>query len=632
MNKVTTSAPKWLPGFTNPVANAFNMKDCDFMGKPVFQLTASGNKIEYGEPGKLQEYDVPTGVAIGTSTQSYSQNETTIMGTKTEYDDLFQANISGEYTGVNFSGSFNSSLMLHSNLFMDANTQYSLNWKVLKTYSIERHISDIAVTQDFCSAVQELEANLTKESCTMFFENYGTHFLVKAGFGGYFVMETSIADSLIRTQGNQKITAALEAGYNGILNSGTLTASMAYESSQFLQDNKESIDISIKFLGGLKNTDENAYNSSIFSLPIPLMSDPRSKMTLSLITSLFDLVPGLANPTALVDAVNGYIRDYVGNAELADGTIGFPHPIKDDVMYAKTNDGFVMSTLMIAQNGNRGYAETYAGDLPSPTTIPGCSSVHFFTGSDTWVPYASDLVPVKAEDHFRTDLVNTCGQPNAIFNFSSIEGFNLGEMTEIDLSHPNSSGVTTYSAASSGFVLLTVQTVNNGDRGWATVEQGDNKVGSSVHFFTGGDTWVPKNSSCLPVNSGDVKITCTSTSGAPAMQAFFIPMNGALTFGNGFAVPNNVDYTTDTPGFVIGYLDAANNGDRSTLKLLSGPTIGHVDTVRAATSMHLYGSNDTWVPKNSLTGPFDQGEVFNANYQATSGNPNLTLRFIPIVA
>ncbi|MEJ2417379.1 MAG: hypothetical protein P8Y45_10700 [Exilibacterium sp.] len=86
-------------------------------------------------------------------------------------------------------------------------------------------------------------------------------------------------------------------------------------------------------------------------------------------------------------------------------------------------------------------------------------------------------------------------------------------------------------------------------------------------------------------------------------------------------------------GFLIGYLDAANNDDRSQLAVFVNTDADLLTNTpaRAMTSIHYYTGNDTWVPKNSVMVPVQKGEFYICKIQHTSGKANNSLYFIPLV-
>ncbi len=618
-----------LPGLAKPATNGFNMKELNFLGSHVFKLTyEKGKTIQYGLAGKLKIYDEPDSISIGTGKYSFSQSNTIILKTKYDYDNMFSANFSGSFSSPTYSASIKSSLMYHGNMFQETDSSYTLNWDLQQVYNIERDLDSLQFSDEFKKEISKIKPDDASSVFKDFFERFGTHFLTKCSFGGFMTMETSIKDSLINKLTEKQVSAGISAGYNGIINSGKISVDVAVKNSKFISDNRSSIDINIDVNGGQREDDLSDYFKTIYDLPIPLTENPESLFCCEPISDLIEQAGGSVELKTRMDReIEVYINSGIGE----DGIFEPPREKNNSQIYCPTQAGFLLTCMNINDNGNRGYTQSYSHNNQPLKQIRGSSSVHYYTQSDTIVPSSSSIIPIGKNNYYMNKYSSTSGKPKEKTTFWPLSIGNFDDpipvMSKIGL---------TQVSKQDGFVYCSIEYDKNGDRGDIEINQDGIKTGASMHYYEGHDTWVQKNSFCFPVRK-DIPYTITvgKSSGEPTVTAFFCALNGELGFGNPVEQKQDVVNTADSDGFLIAYLDKANNGDRSQLRVYSNKDNNLLRVKNAIpiamTSIHYYENSDTIVPKNSVMVPIAKGNFFVCEIKDTAGHANNYIQFIPFV-
>ena len=195
---------------------------------------------------------------------------------------------------------------------------------------------------------------------------------------------------------------------------------------------------------------------------------------------------------------------------------------------------------------------------------------------------------------------------------------------------PLSSGTAT--AASDGFIAVTVAQTANGDRGFATLTVDAKLRGAcSMHYYNNSDTWYPENSFCVPICAGETwTLTTTSTSGAPTFTANWVPLE-ELSMQAMITRTNDTVYVARTDGFFVAVLAAA-DGARATVQLQSAACSADLPNmpVFSCASVHYYSGGDTYLPYNSAMLPVQRGQVYQSQLNVTNGSVDATLYWVPL--
>lgn len=631
---------KSVPNLENYVGNAFNVKDGNFLSHSVFKQTYDEKKeIDWnGEPRKI-----PDQINVSVTSRSFEQNSSVLMSNKSDYDRNFTLSLGAEYAGASFSGSVQSSLMYHGNMFVDRNSSYALTQYLQSFLEIEREEINVdSLDPGFVAASKALPVKIDsdkRKEYFNFFDKYGTHYLKRGNVGGIITLETKVTNEFRRSSSDLQITAAIEAGYKGVLRKGSLNVDAAYSSSKFLENNMGEISMSLDVLGGIYSKGESIddWKMSIYNSPIILLNQPQfPNQKVAELETVSRLVEVVTSNKEVMRNIEELIPLYMVDEELNDGIISQFTQLEIEKAYStEFGNGFFLANLKKEVNGNRAFVEGMDNKGGNPSSVRALASQHYYEHSDTHLPYASFSMPVPARDSKKIVLTNTAGKPDASFYQVSIgDGyeFEFGEYVAISCD-------TRYIKDTDGFVVAYVDWGGiNGTRGYieGVQELPEGKVtlaAASQHRYTGSDTIVPCNSFCMPVKE-NVPFTVVNkpTSGEPKVEAFFVPLKSkVIGLGKCEKRDVNTSFTAHTDGFLLAMIHAEVNGERGEIVLKSDFDENFKNPLMASASVHNYKGSDTIVPYNSAMIPIAKGNVYRAFNCQTSGEPKVELRWFPVV-
>lgn len=631
------------PELTNYVANAYNAKDGNFLGKPVFALTYNEGKTVLWGPERIDK-DIPDQISASIGTDHKEVSESLLMEGKADYDRSFSASVDAQYSGVTYSGSIQSSLLYHGNLFSSSSSFYALNFYLQTILTFERH-DNTALEPDFAAAVNLLPEDISspdnQQKYFDFFDDYGTHYASFGTMGGTIVMETDIQDSLLETSTETEVSAAVSAGYNGVVSSGSLNASTAYSSSEFLSEHRSSISIYLNVMGGLYAPGEPIINwvNSTYDTPRLVLRVPSVSQEVTTLECISNLVAVAGASAQIAENIVSSIHNYVMQATLEDGSLlTSPNTIDFDRVYNTSSggtvagDGFVICSIESVANGDRGYVQAFDSTNPDPTTLLTTASQHYYTNHDHETPSASLTMPTPNGTNFTIHKQSTAGSPLTSLKFIGLgnvgeEG--LGSWQAIDLG-------STMSAPADGFVTAYVDW-NNSDGARSYVQGFQNNeiiAAASQHYYYHTDTLIPTNSFCMPICKGTpYSVVFSPTAGSPTAQAFFVPLSEAYLFFESFQSRSaNKVYQAQTDGFLVAYLYEQANGDRGFVDLYSYPDENELIKLGklASTSIHSWNGSDIQIPYNSAMIPVSRNNSYTVNFTPTAGKPAVKLLWMPL--
>jgi len=625
-----------LPGLQACIQNGYNTVRADFLGAPIFDLAFyKGVTVRYGLSGEQEAYDVPDGISITVATSSENSTSSVLLETTSDYDEYFSSSVSGSMSYMSYSASVDSSIAYHGSLFQQGSSAYTVNFGKEQVYQARRN-DTTALNANFKAALDALPSTYggeaDREAFFTFFDTYGTHYLEEGIFGGYYTMETRIDESLMESSEQTDVTAGIQAGFEGITSSGSLSVSAAYGSSSFLSQHKSQTSISIYTNGGTPNDDVNTYFQSIYANPILLFNLSASAM------STVQPLSALISDTAKKAAFDSALQDYILAAAEAEGLIASPQPRADKEVYRAASDGFVVATIVKKDDGSRGTVTMTTDSKASPATCRAMASIHKYGNSDSHIDAASLTAPVKAGDYYSTVMTTTSKNPQVTVSFVPLASG--GDGTFGDWTSINANAA--YTAASSGLVVAFINCPkDDGSRGFIIGQQGSDATGlvdvmsSSAHFYSKEDDWVPCESFCMPVPAGSTyKVSFLITSVSPVATAYWLPIKSPdVSLSKPESRTKGTVYQAETDGFLIGMLNASSDGARGHLEIHVDAFEDDLDaasTVRATTYVHYYKKDNRWVPRNSVMVPITKGSFYKAVYTATSGKPAVTLNWVSV--
>jgi len=630
-----------IPNLQNYIENAFNAKTGDFLGSPVFAVSYSAEKtIEWN--GVLKE--IPEQIAAENSTTYYQNNSSLLLENQADYDEKFSAAIDAKYSGIAYSGSLQSSLMYHGNLFTQSNSFYTMNSYVQTLLSLER-IGEPSLTEAFKADLIKLPENIetpaSQQTYIKFFDKYGSHYLTRGNMGGTVILEATISEEILRSATEYEVTTAIQAGYKAIVTSGSLDINTAYQKNTFLSQHKENIALSVTVLGGLYNTDEKISDwvKSCYNTPTIIFNQPNievKSMKLECVSELCTLAGAKAQ---IAFNIQTLLPVYLEQDVAKDGLIATPKNINTDtVKQAVHSDGFILSSLKDVNNSSRSTLQAFEATSDNPNIMRACASQHYYPPHDMHIRTSSSTMPVIKGDFYNSVFKTTDNNPactNQFIGLGDDDQNLLGEYTALDsFNNP-------VTAPCDGFIVGYVDgSGDNGSRSYLVASQNldGNYVpvaGASQHWYTsGGDSWIPMNSFCMPIKNGTKYIlSFNPTCGSPIKKAFFVPLANTHYFFDKLRSRNSdTVYEAKSDGFLIAFLTFNNNGDRGYINAYSfnDQNLLESNGLMTSTSIHYYTDSDRHIGKNTLMIPVPKGNYYKVGLTNTCGKCSVTTFWIPI--
>ncbi len=647
MKNVTQQSidPALPPELENLAANAFNALEGSCLGSPIFTLSYNkGHTVNWGDMGARS---IPDQLSASAAPSSHKESRTILLEVEADYDRTYSASIDASYSGVAWSGSLKSSFLYHGNLFTSTSSSYALDCYIQSVLKFKRlNFTKSDLDADFVSAICNLPLDTVgdnKQKYFDFFNSYGTHYLQEAEMGGTIVMETDINDDVFNTSTELEVSAAISVGYEGVVSSGKLDAEAAYKASDFLKKHENNISISLSVMGGLFSPDGTitAWQNSIYNNgPILLLNSPTTTTSFTQLVCISRLATIAGAQEGISSNIESMLVQYMNTSSEKDGLIGRTKTNRfSDVIEATNGDGFFVGTITKKDNGDRGWLVSSNDTSENPTTNRVFASQHYYTDSDKQIPSASFLLPAKNGNTSVSNANPTSGYPTTVLNYialGDIDEAMLQDWLPVDLGSE-------HIASTDGFVVSYVDwNDSNGARGYvigaqysSTLNKWVNIAGASQHKYSGSDIHVPNNSFTMPVRKDTkYKVLFTATSPNPVAKAFFVPISSTISFFKDYETRTaNNNFHAKTDGFLVAYLAMKNNGDRGYVDLFSYPNEANLlkNGKLSSTSIHYYTGSDVQVPYNTATIPVAKNNYYTAQVTNTSGAPDLSLLWFPIV-
>ena len=623
-----------IPHLEHYISCAYNAKDGDFLGKPVFKTSYKGKK-----EGKWNGKDIvyPDCISLEISPCFEKHFETIILENQAEYNRSFSAAANIKYSGICYSSSVNSSLLFHGSLFVNDISTYSLNCCVKRLLQFE-HIDEYnSLEAGFINRLKKLPKHIDtdeeQEKYFKFFDDYGTHYAKKGTMGGCIIMQTEIKDTLIRQYSKSKIKGEIKGGYSSAFSKGSISASAAYENSEFLSEHKESLSIDYFIMGGSYEDEVKAWDDTLYITPILLISPPGYNISTKFV-AISELVPEVLpeRENSIKENIEVMIQKYVAIDKENDGLISYPTEIDLGRVYkAQDGDGFLIGTIKKKLDGDRGTLEAYCSDQNNPDIMRVCASQHSYDKDDRKISCASLTMPVAQDMYYQIRYESTFGQPEATATFvpfGSSSTKMLKSWSPVELG-------TRKKAESHGFVVSYVTfDGQDGPRGYVLGKQQLNNssdsdddyttiAGASQHDYPKGDNHVPFNSFCMPVKKDTYyQIDFEKTFGEPKAKAFFIPLADNLEFCEDISRRDkDTVYRSEYDGFLVAFLDYGNEGARGYVDLYCHHDVNFLRqsaTPIASTSVHHYLPTDSRIPYNTAMIPVPKRAYYKAIVTNTS--------------
>ncbi|NUP05009.1 MAG: hypothetical protein HOW73_02995 [Polyangiaceae bacterium] len=640
-----------LPGLKGPIQFGYNALRGNFAGEAVFVLSFDeGEIVEYGPDGAKEEYAIPDGVGIDLGTSTYKSSTTDLLETTSDYDSYFSSSVSGSMSYMSYSASVNSSLAFRGSLFQQKSTYYAADFGMNKVYYAQRNVIG-ALEPTFEAALAGLPLACTttdeREAYFKFFDLYGTHYFKRGSFGCYYAMQTEIESTLVEESQQTEITGSIDAAFNEVTTSGSMSVDVASTNSSFLSNNQESFSFEFFTYGGDGSSAEgdiSKFYTSAYGNPIMLMN--LTNLPPAVASPLSDLIAPADDHAAREKAFTDALQAYIEAATEGDGLLGTQEELSVNVQHTAAHDGFLVGNVTRDDDtdGDRATLVLVADPTSTATTYPTTSraglSMHYYSKDDHHVFVSSLTTPIRKGDKWcanysvgsKKPIVNFAFQPLSITN-----GAAFGEWK----SAPIGSAQT---ATTGGMLVAMISCTQDGARGYI---QGYQTMGgglaqcaaASGHYYKDHDEWIKYNSFCMPVPAGSAyQVKLVASHGSPTATAFWLPIEGDLGLIEAPISDNGNVKQAETDGILLGMINAPDDGDRGSLKVYVADSEEDIEgdnykklLPTMATSIHWYKDDDRWVPYNSVCVPIPRGMFYRAVTKSTSGTIASRLTWFPLV-
>ncbi|PCK33191.1 MAC/perforin domain-containing protein [Pseudoalteromonas piscicida] len=211
----------------------------------------------------------------------------------------------------------------------------------LIAYQSER--IDTSITNDeFINAYNNLPTQLTSDNFSQFetfFETWGTHYVVKGKFGGFFSMITYIDENDITRENTKKIERDVSIGFEKNTDSASFSSEQAKENIERNSETLKNVSVRYFSLGGGELSNLNTFLSSCRKSPVFMLNDSESS------TCEFAPLSTLISDDKRETAFNEALKKYAGLVYMRNGMVGSYTPIDTSLSTQSEHCQFVLSTF-----------------------------------------------------------------------------------------------------------------------------------------------------------------------------------------------------------------------------------------------------------------------------------------------
>ncbi len=268
----------------------------------------------------------------------------------------------------------------------------------MQVFTVSRYTTS-GLTKAFQAAVAGLPKQANSESDIQafrdFFDDFGTHYLRSAAFGGYFTIKTEFTESLLRSYDQRDLRAAVDASYKGVVSSGRMSADAAYGSSQLLSQNRSNAIVDVYHTGGTPDDDTNKFFKSLFENPtLLLIPEAKPHVRLEPIYKLLDVDRQQPAKSAL-ETYTALDFDELPPAM----------SVPFETAAQATTDGFIFGGIDWSAHGDRAFLSVYSDSIRNTATRRASASIHYWDKAEEWIRYASLFTPIRRGDYYKSQLL-----------------------------------------------------------------------------------------------------------------------------------------------------------------------------------------------------------------------------------
>jgi MAC/Perforin domain len=662
LTKEQTNKPNLPPGLdTLLIACGFDPLNWDFVDQSIFELTYEKGltiALHHGQDEKV--YDVPDGF---TANRTYEADGTEVMifkGLHSIDEEKFSLSLQASLSAYGASASASASVAKYSKIETDDKLTTTTVGYYKTIYRLRRDKFD-NLSSAFKDDLKGLPSSYTPDNRGQFddfFRKWGTHFLTTGFFGGIWVMNTIIEESVFDRLDRQDIKASVEVGFSDGTDKGSAKIDIEQNTMKSLHlDNRQS-KITFHSIGGNSNKEIKDWLISVDDIMVFLKDAlcMSADATRPIFTPIWQVADEL-HREALKRAWLEYLPPDKQQDETLPQTVGGQVETNIQAM----TDGFLSVLLNVLSSndwgGNRGEVYVFTDGSPHPGTWiagtgvdngghmdPGIGSAE---GAEIPIKInqASVFAPIRRGDYYKVGYNRRFGNLNTNVTFQPFPlGFGAWE--------PLSFNQLYNGRDKDGFVVAAVY--HDGGQ-WASIigSQAVNGVltpcvGSYMDATVPG--WTPfvdvlTTSFCMPVVKGssfriDLKLKPLVDANAIAKSLFWIPMGPShRLLPLDFYRPNETNQA-HTHGVVTGYLSWPDDHSKSN----HHPTFPAVLTIQSALTQNFVNPSTVGfatvqgpppeaavVPYNTATAFIAKGCWFRASTASQSTGYSATVSWFGIV-
>jgi hypothetical protein len=646
-----TAATRNLPPGLNAttIAHGFDVTTWTFLYTPVFVLSYDQQDPDQGigvvtlrHGGADVTYDVPDGMTVLASYEAGGTETMIFHGRHSIDEDKFSTSVEASLSTTGVSGSASFALATTSKI--DTNDTQSTTaisyYKQIYTYHRDA-VQPLSAA--FASEIGALPSSYSPAQDGVFqafFKKWGTHVLASGTFGGNWVMNTFIAESVMDKLDTQDVKSSVSASFNEGVASGSTKTTIEDNTSKSLNLDDKTSSIRWHCLGGDSDKELNDWLNSV-DTSIELLNDTLS-LTTDAVRPVFTPIWTLAsaNQAAVKSAWEAYLP---GETDL-DDTLPAPISLQPNEIMQAATDGFLSIAMSTGGYGvNAGEANACTDGNPDPTTVMATASMHL--GKEDHFYNASLFTPVRAKDWYKAAYSVILPMSPPAIQFQPIDlGLGAWEALTIDFVYPGRDV--------DGFVVGVISYVWDGFRGSVV---GMQEIGgkmtafaaSSVHRVEDADTAITTESFCMPLARGTrFAVNTQPTVGLPSVSAHFIPMGPSRKLLPPQAYGANEIDQARSHGILTGTVEVALPGEQSpldpksidvegalSLQVAATADFANPTTIAQATAQIAQVFYDAIVPCNSASAFVHKGNWFRAGLARndSEGSANATVYWTGIV-
>jgi len=611
-------------GLRDTIIFGFDAAAWQFLFEKIFDLTYSdGNDVILVQGSNSVRSDVPDGMNVRQEPIEDGSEATTFHGKDTGSENKFSVAVSASLGADGVSVSTSDSIATISKVEKSTTQSTTLvSWYKLIYVFNRTEIGSL--DPKFTAALAELPAtfDLThQEPFRAFFKKWGTHYLAHGHFGGNFIMNTQIDESVLDTLDSTVVEASIKANFDAGVAKGSAGVDITKSTQDTLKIKDSQITANYYSTGGTGGTDVKTWLAGVSEEPT-LLYDAVSVGTDAIrptFTPIHMLVSDAARQAALLAALKAYLPPArVGGDSVFDKPIAENASARSNTR--ATSNRFAILCVAEAVNQNidvsgqsgQGTGATL-GRAASMTTIP--------APGIRGIERASVILPVKQDTYY-----DKSAAPTAVYIST---GLQFGEYQKISSWQ--------HTAESDGFLILTWEPGRDA-AGRIEIAIDSITLALSANARPGSNTDQAVSSLCVPVAKGatvsqnDLMEDGNLAPYAEGVDKSWLPLNDPnWKFGQTQQMSPNERYPAATDGFAFATLQAGDSGSQGNLEIRTLNSQGADEQLLSACGVQFIPEGNQFISCSTCMLPISSGKTWSAVVTTRYGGVNADVYWMPLM-